>query len=401
LAFRSAQGILLVDAGQRGTWRVAPSVYSLHEPTRLLSLAESWTAAEVPGVGNLVWEGNGEATMTTLPDGTIEIHVLHGRMAVEGLKSGAQIRLLSGEAAWTARGETDNATLAVVCDQSSPGLLVPRGSVMVDDLLLANGQLTRWYGGASRPPEPLLPNGSTPADAAAGIAPPLMNPWDLSWLAPPDETSRKAWRALYGRIADKLAAADDAGSEMAKMAADTREPRQAALLTRWNIQVTPPASRAPQVWKSLTDRRAMVRVSGVKSLLELSPSDERRQHIDSLLKEKLGVATANKVNEWLATAWQSGAPPKPQADEMVAGLQHSELAVRQIAVSMLELHTAPAFRQVGGMPPAYDAGTTVPRRGAAQLEWARILQDLYNPTRKVPVMRARQALQNAATGAGT
>jgi hypothetical protein len=319
-------------------------------------------------------------------------------MAVEGLKLGAQIRLLAGDAAWTARGETDNATLAVVHDKTSPGLLVPRGAVAVNDLIVANGQMTRWYDGAPQLPEPLTPTGSTPSDAAAGIAPPLMNPWDLSWLTPPDENSRKAWRNLYGRLADRLAAADDAGSELSKMAADIREPRQAALLARWNIEVTPAASRSSQIWKVLTDRRAMVRVAAVKSLLELSPGDERRQAIDGMFKEKLGAATANKVNEWLATAWQAGAPPKAQADEIAAHLQHNELAVRQIAVSMLELHTAAAFRQIGGMPPVYDAGSTSPRRAAGQAEWSRVLQELYNPTRKVPAMRARQALQNAAPG---
>jgi len=401
LAFRSAQGLLLVDTGQRGKWQVAPNTLALREPTNLLSLAESWTTAEVPGVGNLVWGGNGEATMTTLPDGTIEIRVLQGRMAVEGLKPGAHIRLLAGDAAWTARGVADGATLAVVHDPTSSGLLVPRGSVAVDDLVLNAGQITRWYDGAPQPPQPIALAGINPSDAVADIAPPLMNPWDLSWLTPPDENSRRVWRNTYGRIADRLAAADDVRSELSKMAADIREPRQAALLARWNIEVSPAESRSSQIWKSLTDRRAMVRVAGVKSLLELSPGDERRQEITRLLSEKLGAATANRVNEWLATAWQAGAPPKPQADEIAAHLQHNELAVRQIAVSMLELHTAAAFRQIGGVPPVYDAGSTSPRRAAGQAEWSRVLQELYNPTRKVPAMRTRQGLLNAAPAAGT
>ena len=75
--------------------------------------------------------------------------------------------------------------------------------------------------------------------------------------------------------------------------------------------------------------------------------------------------------------------------------------MRQIAASLLELHTAPAFQQLGGSPPNYDAAASTSRRTALQMEWRSLLQQLYSPTRKilVPVTPQQQKrLQNAAPG---
>jgi hypothetical protein len=140
-------------------------------------------------------------------------------------------------------------------------------------------------------------------------------------------------------------------------------------------------------------------VAGVKCLLELPPGDERLLDLNRFLLARVGPATADRINQWHSSAWQPGAPPKLQADEIVMHLQHNELAVRQIAVSFLELHTAAAFQQMGGVPPAYDAAATSSRRAAAQMEWSAILQQLYTPTRKAPAaLTPRQMLQNAVPG---
>jgi hypothetical protein len=62
---------------------------------------------------------------------------------------------------------------------------------------------------------------------------------------------------------------------------------------------------------------------------------------------------------------------------MASHLTHEELAVRQIAASLLELHTSQAIVQSGRLPPAFDAAGPAQRRAAAQQEWRTILRQLY------------------------
>jgi hypothetical protein len=76
--------------------------------------------------------------------------------------------------------------------------------------------------------------------------------------------------------------------------------------------------------------------------------------------------------------------PATQAAELADHLQHPELAVRQIAVSVLELHTAPAFVHARVVPPVYDAASPDVRRAAAQMEWRQILRRLYTAAARNP-----------------
>jgi hypothetical protein len=403
LAFRSAQGLMLVDAGERGTWRAATHPLVLKEPTKLLSMAESWTTVEISGVGGLLWEGVAEAALTTLPEGGLEVRLVRGHLGIENLKAGAELHLLIADAAWTAHGAADDSLVIVVHDPVSPGILVSRGEVIVNDAPLAAGQVIRWLNGAPQSPQPLVPppNPNATATTDAPTGPPAVNPWDLAWLDPPDENSRKQWRTLYGKLADRLVAVDDAGSELTKLVAATRDPRQAALLARWSVAVVAPSARPQQTWNFLVDRRAPVRAAGVKCLLELPPGDERLAAATSLLKDKLGAASAQRVNQWLIAAWKPGPPAANDALELVENLQHQELPMRQIAASLLELHMFPAFQQLGVSPPNYDAAGPASRRTAIQMEWRSALQQLYSPTRKFPVPltpQQQKRLQNAAPG---
>src|SRR5262245_30151787 len=190
LAFQSVQGVLLIDPGQRGSWRVASNTHSLAEPVNVLSLAESWTTVDVPGLGRLIWEGNAEASIQMLLDDLIEIRLIHGRFGIERLKADAQVRVLAGDAACTVRGVDGESTLAVVCDPVSPGLHVVSGAVMVEETELVAGQITRWVDGIPQTPQPIVPVAAAPTGTTP-LSPPAMNPWDLAWLKPPDENVRQ------------------------------------------------------------------------------------------------------------------------------------------------------------------------------------------------------------------
>jgi hypothetical protein len=399
LVIESAQGALLVDVGQRGVWRVAPASYSLVEPVKVLSLAESWTTVDAAGVGTFIWEGNAEAEVSALADGMIEVRLIHGRMGLRDLRAEARVRLLTGEAAWTVRGIEKDSTLAVVSDPVSPGLLVTRGELDADGVKVFGGQVTRWIESAPQLPQPINPALPPLANSQQPLTPPVMNPWDLEWLNPPGENARKQWRQVYGKLVERLTAAEDAGEELPKLLATTRDSRQAGLLARWSVATASGVDQPRKTWKLLADRRLALRVAAVKSVMELPPGDERWTAMKSQIIAKVGPAMADRIGQWHDSAWQPGAPPKPQADEIVLHLQHNDLAVRQFAVSYLELYTMAALQKMGMTPPVYDATATDSRRAAAQREWMRIIQELYAPARKIPqalTPRLQNALQKNA-----
>jgi hypothetical protein len=400
LSISSPQGVMLSDVGLRGTWRMARKKHDLAEPVRMLSLAESWTSVELPGVGTLIFEGDAEAALSMLADGTVEVRMSYGLLGIENLRAGAKLRLVTGDAACTARGASERSTLAMIRDPIGSGLLVPQGALTVDNSEIREGQVIRWQGGMLQPAQPLVP---TEQGSLGTPLPPAINPWDLAWLTPPNEFSQDQWRTNFGPLAERLAAADDAGAELIKLADDLREPRQAALAARWSVAANP-STRGMRTWNMLTDRRAAVRTAAVKCLLEAPTSDERGSELRALLRENLGDAVADRIDKWLATAWQPGMPPAAQASEIVEHLQHAKLAVRQIAVSMLELHTVGMLAQMGARPPAYDPTARPAARAAGYAEWKVVLVQLYSPNRKIPAQpnavqpQRQRALQNGAGG---
>jgi hypothetical protein len=150
------------------------------------------------------------------------------------------------------------------------------------------------------------------------------------------------------------------------------------------VSVADQAGRWQQTWGMLTDRREALRIAGVKFLMELAPGSTRLTDIVRSLRQQLGDDTAHRVVQWLATARQPGQLPAAQAAELADYLGHGNLAVRQLAVTLLELHIAPAFQKGLFQQPAYDAAATASRRAAAQAEWRLILRQLYTPTRRNP-----------------
>ena len=225
LAFHSAQGILLMDAGGGGKWQVAKERHVLQGPARFASLAESWTQTEVPGVATLVCEGSTELALSRLIDGVLEIRLERGRVGLRNLADGAEVRVLVGDAAWTARGLEPQAVLVVFHDPLSPGIAVPQGSITLDDVPIDTRQFLRWQNGALSPFE-LIPSASAADATAPPAVPPAINPWDLDWLTPPGEVQQRQWQMAHGRLIERLAEANDFEAELTRMLATSRDPRQ-------------------------------------------------------------------------------------------------------------------------------------------------------------------------------
>lgn len=381
-------GAVLVDVDASGRLRLARGAYSLGEPLRLISLAESWSRIEIPDVGSLILAGPSELALASWGDGVLEIDLRYGMLGIERLPAGKPIRFRAGSVQWLARGADNYSSLAVFHDPQSPSLVVPAGRVAVEDTEVLADQFVRLSGGAIQP-QPLA---ARPAAASDDLA--------TGWLAAPDEERRKKWHSQCGKLVDRLAIVDDVGVEMPLIFASTRDTRQAALLAEWNFAVADETARPAELWAVLGDRRELVRLAGARTLLAMRPGDERLAHAVRYVRLQMGDDVGARVAQWMRNKDQPGQIALPQAVELAEYMSHRELALRQLAVSLLERHAAPALARARRGPPDYNAAETAGKRAEGQRQWRALIRQLFAPQRTAPAalgaQRPPQLAPNAA-----
>src|SRR5262245_13017529 len=173
LACRSVQGLLLVDPTGVGRWRALQGPFVLREPAKIVSLAESWSTTEIPGFGTLIWDGPAEAELSVRADGLVEIRLTQGKLGIQGMPAGAQVRLETGGANWTARALEGDATWAVIDDPLTPAMLFVNGAIGIETMRFSPKQIVRWQEGV---PEPVAT--SSDSNSLPATVPALGNPWD-------------------------------------------------------------------------------------------------------------------------------------------------------------------------------------------------------------------------------
>ncbi len=371
---KSAIGAVLVDAGQRGRLRVGQGAYSLAEPLRLVSLAESWSSVEIPDVGKLVLAGPAEARLASWGDGVLEIELVYGKLGIERLPAGRHIRFQTGSAQWLARGASNYSSLAVFHDPESPSLFVPMGSVAVENVEVSARQVVRFAAGTPQPPQPIA--AIRPAAESDAFA--------EGWLAPPDDERQKKWQAQYGKLIDRLAIVDDAGVELPLLFASIRDTRQAGLLAEWNLAAVDDASRPEQLWNLLGDHRELVRTAGVRSLFAIRAGDPRLAHFVRYVRMELGEDAGTRMAQWMRGKEQPGQIAAREAVELAEFLLHRDLAMRQLAVSLLERHATPALARARRAPPAFDAADPAGKRAEAQRQWRQLIRQIFAAQRTAP-----------------
>jgi hypothetical protein len=163
-------------------------------------------------------------------------------------------------------------------------------------------------------------------------------------------------------------------------------------LSQWNLSVADEATRVKQTWALLGDRRELVRAASVRYLIELPASDQRVANTIRFVRIQLGDDLGNRVAQWLKAAHQPGQIPATQAVELAEFLGHRDLAVRHLAVSLLELHAGPALARARRVPPEFDAADPAAKRAAAQREWRLLIRQLFTPARTAPAAQVPNAL---------
>jgi hypothetical protein len=300
-------------------------------------------------------------------------------VGIQGPREAVELRLRTGPAAWTVLGLTGDSVLAVTFDPQSPGLALPCGQVAIDNTPLETRQWLRWRQGAF-----LLEDSLPFADAqTADVLAPVVNPWSLEWLATPQEARQQQWRTDYSEPVERLTDTDDLQSELKRLLVATDDKRHLALLAHWAVILEPANDRAARLWSLLNDQRLAVRIAAVTYLLDLPPGDREREEFLALLQDATDQPTGGRVTQWLSSTREPAPLPHKQALELIDCLTHEELAVRQIAVSLLELHTTAALLRAGQRSPAFDAAGPRASCLAGQEAWRSLLGQLFTASSDV------------------
>lgn len=371
LAVDSVTGLLLLEETGQGVWRVGQGRHAVSASLKLASLADSFTTLKVPELGTLVFSGSAEATLTRQQDHSWLLRLDQGRLAIRNLPAGRRLQIETGGTAWTAEGLEDSSSLAVIDGPAAAKAFVPDGRVALAGVEVSPYQVAQWVDGVMQPLE-------SPAQIRQRAASQVLDDGlEGRWLDPPNDKARREWKTLYGRLIDRLAEADDASAALDDSFGSSRDLRHAALLARWRIAAAQPQLQPQLAWDTLNDRREPVRQAAVGYLLELPQRDARTVDMGRLLRVHLDDVTTDRMVQWLAVTRANQALTTPLALELGDSLSASELAVRQVAVSLLQMHTQPLLQRARLKPPAYDAAAPVAKRSAAQREWSQIIRRVY------------------------
>lgn len=369
LALRSEIGAALIPGTAPGAWRVGLGEQSLSEPLTIVSLADSWTTADVAGLGTLIFSGDAKATVSRDADRLVRVSVEHGHVGLRDLAENARVRIEAGGESWSAQGVGPYSTFAVVRDDNAAGVYVSSGIIAIDDTSIAAGQASLVQAGAPSIPHSIQARVSTSLSAFTA------DPYDINWLKTPDEKRKRDWQALYGKLADQLAAADDATTVLRQLREAARDGRQHVLLARWNLAIAD--DRAVALWEMLKDRQKSVRLAATQELLSIPPRDGRLRAFFPALREATDPSTAAMVLEWVGRSHRNNTLAPATARELVDGLGHQDPAVRQVAVFLLEHYSQDALNAARLRPPAFDARDTAAKRAIAQAQWRTLAAQLF------------------------
>ena len=196
-----------------------------------------------PPFGTLVCEGPAEALLAPRDGGGLEIALAHGRLGVQDLAAGKEIRFQAGGASWTARGIDHYSTLAVLADPAAPQLLVPTGAVAVDQFNVAAQQRMLWQQGLVQPPQPIAAS-----SAAMNAAPPPCRRSAIRWTwrgsSRPTKTAASNSRRFTASWSIAWRRPTTPAGELTKLLEASKDARTAALLSRWNAALADDAGRA-------------------------------------------------------------------------------------------------------------------------------------------------------------
>ncbi len=320
VAWERIHGVIAVSAAGTGVWKGARADDGT-EPSRVLcSLPGSWGTGRALDGLRLTLDEDTELALAApsrsgLPP---RMELRRGRMGIRDLPAGTMLSLTLGDTEVPVVIEDDGTLLIVERKGDAARLAVAVGRGSVADVALRRRQFVVWNNGSLGTPQ-------TFADS-------------IAWSSAP-ETPASFDPAVQQRLLDS----EDLLADLAALeSSPTVAVRRAAV--GWRLALAPEATALA----SLRSADETTRIAAIAWLMDDPDGDARRAAAWRSVAAELGdPLAARQVQQWLRQAASGRPADRTQFAELLAGLDHAELAVRQIANSCLERITrrkAPAYK---------------------------------------------------------
>jgi hypothetical protein len=332
-------GLVAVAGAGTDEWLGAQAPRSAASSITLASLPGSWAAGRIAGTGEFVLDADTRFTWSAAarPDGPPRIEIDRGHCALRGMTSGTALLLAGSDEGTLVR--VDEPGTLVVLDQTggTRQLAVLSGAVDIGGNIVRRRQFVAWTGGAWSTPRTL----DNPPTFVAGpeSAAPIDAAEQLTLLASAD-------------LLSSLSALDDSAASQSRQTA-----------VGWRLSLAPQAT----ILASLRSSHESTRAAAVAWLMENRPSDPSQLLAwQTFARELNDPELARSLRRWMQLASSGRTPARSDFGDLLAGLDHDELGVRQFAQSCLE-------RMTGRSAPAYRADGSAAERQAGIRQWRGII----------------------------
>lgn len=332
-------GLVAVAGPGTDDWRGAQAPRAPTSSITLASLPGSWAVGRISGLGEFVLAGDTRVTWSqaSRPEGAMRVAVDSGRCALRGLASGTS--LVSQDGRDESPIKVTEPGTVIVLDQTDGArqIAVLAGAADISGTSVRRRQFVSWTSGGWSAPR-------------AFDNPP-------TWVANPEAAA-----SMDTATQEELLASDDLLATLSDL--DASAPTQTrSTLVGWRLSLAPEAT----ILASLRSSSESTRAATVAWLIDDRPADPSQALAWQTFAQELSdPEIARSLRRWTQLASGGRAPTRNDLGELLAGLDHTELGVRQFAQTCLE-------RITGRRAPAYRADGSDSERQAGIRQWRGII----------------------------
>lgn len=313
--WRKVRGLVIARDDSTTPWRGAESEKLEAQATDFATLPGSWATAATNRFGEVVFDSNTriEVAANDVGDSPV-IDLRHGRLAFRNTPREQKYEFRTGVKHFSVQAPKSS-SFAVVYGPGGPQVWVRRGDVQMGAKTIKRNQHVRWssdgFGDAERIRE------------------------GTSWF---DEPPKNAVR-IDDEVQARMLQSDNIFATLAELS-QTGAPDVRAAATAWSIVANPNIS----LHQGLTSPSPLVRNQTLRWFHAQDPQDRRMGLLWRLLGQECGdLAAVRQIHQWAKRTWQQQRPDAPAALQMVQALSHNDQAIRQLAISYLEMHFGHRF----------------------------------------------------------
>ncbi len=272
-----------------------------------VTLPGSWAMARLNEYGQIVMDADTSITLGGHVDQPLDVVLRHGRIAFRQMPRNARVRIRLGQGEAVLRATQEGTTVGVANATAVPHIYVKDGEAEINEIPIVQGRQVLFHRQQWSSPEPI------------GTS--------LRWVDRPERVAR-----FPEALRDQLLTSRDLQRDLLALRKDPPEALRGAI-TQWMLSMFPVES----VYDALIDRVASHRKDASTWLVTLDARDPRSR----LAWRELAARTSDpqavrSIWQWVQVLRARRPIDRTEIGQVVHGLDHSDAAIRQLSVYVLE-----------------------------------------------------------------